>query len=47
MLRRGYELGAGLTEPIQWFQSGVVNDYVTWIVFGLACLAGVLAMVIR
>jgi len=28
------------------FQSGVVNDYVTWIVLGLACLGGVLALVV-
>jgi hypothetical protein len=27
------------------FQSGVVNDYVTWIVVGLACLGGVFALV--
>jgi multicomponent Na+:H+ antiporter subunit D len=47
LLRRGYEPGAGLTEPIQRFQSGVVNDYVTWTVLGLACLGGVLALVIR
>ncbi|MGH3190182.1 MAG: complex I subunit 5 family protein [Streptosporangiaceae bacterium] len=47
LLRRGYEPGAGLTEPIQRFQSGVLNDYVTWIVLGLACLGGVLAAVIR
>ncbi len=47
LLRRGYEPGAGLTRPIQRFQSGVVNDYVTWIVFGLACLGGVLALTIR
>jgi multicomponent Na+:H+ antiporter subunit D len=47
LLRRGYEPGAGLTAPIQRFQSGVVNDYVTWLVLGLACLGGVLALVIR
>jgi len=47
LLRRGYEPGAGLTAPIQRFQSGVVNDYVTWVVLGLACLGGVLAVVIR
>jgi multicomponent Na+:H+ antiporter subunit D len=47
LLRRGYEPGAGLTAPIQRFQSGVVNDYVTWLVLGLACLGGVLAAVIR
>ena len=47
LLRRGYEPGTGLTKPIQRFQSGVVNDYVTWLVVGLAVLGGVLAMVIR
>jgi multicomponent Na+:H+ antiporter subunit D len=47
LLRRGYEPGAGLTEPIQRFQSGVVNDYVTWLVLGVACLGGVLALAIR
>ena len=47
LLRRGYEPGAGLTAPIQRFQSGVVNDYVTWIVLGLACVGGVLALAIR
>jgi multicomponent Na+:H+ antiporter subunit D len=47
LLRRGYEPGAGLTRPIQRFQSGVVNDYVTWAVLGLACLGGVLAVIIR
>ena len=26
---------------------GVVNDYVTWIVLGLACLGGALALIIR
>jgi multicomponent Na+:H+ antiporter subunit D len=47
LLRRGYEPGAGLTTPIQRFQSGVVNDYVTWIVLGLAAIGGVLALIIR
>jgi multicomponent Na+:H+ antiporter subunit D len=47
LLRRGYEPGAGLTAPIQRFQSGVVNDYVTWLVLGLACVGGALALVIR
>jgi len=47
LLRRGYEPGAGLTGPIQRFQSGVLNDYITWIVLGLACLGGVLTAVIR
>jgi multicomponent Na+:H+ antiporter subunit D len=47
LLRRGYEPGAGLTTPIQRFQSGVVNDYVTWVVLGLAVIGGVLALIIR
>ena len=47
LLRRGFEPGMGLTAPIQRFQSGVVNDYVTWIVIGLACLGGALAFSIR
>ena len=47
LLRRGYEPGAGLTAPIQRFQSGVVNDYVTWVVFGLAAIGGTLALIIR
>jgi hypothetical protein len=47
LLRRGYEPGAGLTGPIQRFQSGVINDYVTWMVLGLAIIGGVLALIIR
>jgi multicomponent Na+:H+ antiporter subunit D len=47
LLRRGYEPGTGLTAPIQRFQSGVVNDYVTWVVFGLAAIGGTLALIIR
>jgi multicomponent Na+:H+ antiporter subunit D len=47
VLRRGYEPGRGLATPIRRFQSGVVNDYVTWTVLGLACLGGVLAFMIR
>jgi multicomponent Na+:H+ antiporter subunit D len=47
LLRRGYEPGAGLTAPIERSQSGVVNDYVTWIVLGLACIGGGLALVFR
>jgi multicomponent Na+:H+ antiporter subunit D len=47
VLRRGYEPGAGLTVPLRRFQSGVVNDYVTWIVLGLACLGGVLAVIVQ
>ncbi|HEY2691770.1 MAG TPA: complex I subunit 5 family protein [Streptosporangiaceae bacterium] len=47
VLRRGVEPGTGLVRPIRRFQSGVVNDYVTWIVLGVACLGGVLAFSIR
>jgi multicomponent Na+:H+ antiporter subunit D len=47
LLRRGYEPGAGLTVPLRRFQSGVINDYVTWIVFGLACIGGALAFIVR
>jgi multicomponent Na+:H+ antiporter subunit D len=46
-LLRDHEPGAGLTAPIQRFQSGVVNDYVTWTVVGLAVLGGVFALIIR
>jgi multicomponent Na+:H+ antiporter subunit D len=47
LLRRGFEPGTGLVRPLQRFQSGVVNDYVTWIVVGVACLGGALAFSIR
>jgi multicomponent Na+:H+ antiporter subunit D len=47
VLRRGFEPGTGLVRVIQRFQSGVVNDYVTWIVIGVACLGGALAFSIR
>lgn len=47
VLRRGYEPGAGLTIPIRRFQSGIINDYITWLVAGVATLGGVLALVIR
>jgi multicomponent Na+:H+ antiporter subunit D len=47
LLRRGFEPGTGLTRPIKRLQSGVINDYVTWIVVGLACLGGALAFSIR
>jgi hypothetical protein len=36
-----------LVEPLEGFQSGVVNDYVTWIILGVACIGGVLAYAIR
>jgi multicomponent Na+:H+ antiporter subunit D len=47
VLRRGFEPGRGLTRPLERVQSGVVNDYVTWVVIGLACLGGALAFAIR
>jgi multicomponent Na+:H+ antiporter subunit D len=47
LLRRGFEPGTGLVRPIRRFQSGVVNDYITWIVVGVACLGGALAVAIR
>jgi multicomponent Na+:H+ antiporter subunit D len=47
MPRPGFEPGTGLVRAIDRFQSGVVNDYVTWIVVGLACVGGALAFAIR
>jgi multicomponent Na+:H+ antiporter subunit D len=47
VLRRGYEPGTGLTDPIRSFQSGVINDYITWLVTGVAALGGILALIIR
>jgi multicomponent Na+:H+ antiporter subunit D len=47
LLRRGFEPGTGLVAPLRRFQSGVVNDYVTWIVIGVACLGGALAFSIH
>jgi multicomponent Na+:H+ antiporter subunit D len=47
LLRRGFEPGRGWAGPIDRFQSGVVNDYVTWIVVGVACVGGALAFAIR
>ena len=46
-LRRGYEPGSGLRGPIQAFQSGVINDYIAWLVTGVAVLGGILAIIIR
>jgi hypothetical protein len=47
VLRRGFEPGAGLSGLLQRLQSGVINDYVTWIVVGVACVGGALALAIR
>ena len=40
-------LAAGLTTATRRFQSGVINDYITWLVAGVAALGGVLAVIIR
>jgi len=45
--RRGFVPGAGLARSVQRLQSGVVNDYVTWIVVGLAGLGGIMALAFR
>jgi multicomponent Na+:H+ antiporter subunit D len=47
VLRRGYEPGAGLTVATQRFQSGVINDYITWLVTGVAAIGAVLALIVR
>lgn len=47
VVRRAFEPGTGLVWPLRRFQSGVVNDYVTWVVVGIACLGGALAFTIR
>lgn len=47
LLRRDFETGTGPVGPIRRFQSGVVNDYVTWMVVGLTCLGAALAFTIR
>jgi hypothetical protein len=44
LLRHGFGPGRGTAWRIQ---SGVVNDFVTWIVLGVACIGGVLAFAIR
>jgi multicomponent Na+:H+ antiporter subunit D len=47
VLRRGYGPGAGLTVATQRFQSGVINDYITWLVTGVAAIGAVLALIVR
>jgi hypothetical protein len=44
---RGREPGTGLTTAVRRFQSGVINDYLTWLVTGVAALGGILALIIR
>jgi multicomponent Na+:H+ antiporter subunit D len=47
LLRRGYEPAPGLAAATRRFQSGVINDYITWLVTGVAALGGILALIIR
>jgi multicomponent Na+:H+ antiporter subunit D len=47
VLRKGFEPGAGLAAAVRRFQSGVINDYITWLVAGVAALGGVLALIVR
>jgi multicomponent Na+:H+ antiporter subunit D len=47
LLRRGYQPGTGLTAATRRFQSGVINDYITWLVTGVAALGGILALIVR
>ncbi|HUN35423.1 MAG TPA: complex I subunit 5 family protein [Trebonia sp.] len=35
------------TAIAEGFQSGVINDYVAWLVLGLACLGGLIALIVR
>ncbi|MGN6795198.1 MAG: complex I subunit 5 family protein [Streptosporangiaceae bacterium] len=46
LLRRRLAAGAAVVRPLERVQSGVVNDYVTWIVVGVACIGAVLAYAI-
>jgi multicomponent Na+:H+ antiporter subunit D len=45
-LLRARRPNASLAAAARRFQSGVVNDYVTWIVIGLAALGGIFAAII-
>jgi multicomponent Na+:H+ antiporter subunit D len=44
---RGFTPGPGPARFAERFQSGVVNDYVTWLVLGVAAIGGALALAIR
>jgi multicomponent Na+:H+ antiporter subunit D len=46
-LRLRVRLGDRAVALAEGFQSGVVNDYVTWLVVGMASLGGVLVLIIR
>jgi multicomponent Na+:H+ antiporter subunit D len=45
--RLSRELGTGVATAARRFQSGVINDYITWLVTGVAAIGGVLALIIR
>jgi multicomponent Na+:H+ antiporter subunit D len=45
-LLRAHRPNASIAAAARRFQSGVVNDYVTWIVIGLAGLGGIFAAII-
>jgi multicomponent Na+:H+ antiporter subunit D len=47
LLRGAVRPSDGLARLAVGWQSGVINEYVTWIVVGLACVGGALAMAIR
>jgi multicomponent Na+:H+ antiporter subunit D len=47
LLRRGFEPGAGVIGLVRGLQSGVISDYITWLVFGLACVGGAFALAVR
>ena len=43
---RGYRPSPRAAALARGFQSGVINDYVTWLVVGLACLGAVFAAIV-
>jgi multicomponent Na+:H+ antiporter subunit D len=47
LLRRETEPGARGPGLADRFQSGVINDYITWTLVGLACLGAALAAIVR
>jgi multicomponent Na+:H+ antiporter subunit D len=51
VLRAGQGRGAAAATAISDFsrglQSGVINDYITWLVVGVAAIGGILALIIR
>jgi multicomponent Na+:H+ antiporter subunit D len=47
VLSRGYEPGRGLNVAVRRLKSGVINDYITWLVTGVAAIGAVLALIVR